>query len=139
MANEPRKSATPLTEKSKPSRGSKAPVVAGTTTKAKETPASTTTAPVVEVVRLIKGEKEMATVTESGTPILNGVKVAGEALVVPGASLLLDGNIKGAATHIAGAYVARALLGPIGWAYAAADSFSVSVSGKYLHQHFIGK
>jgi hypothetical protein len=101
--------------------------------KQQETSAATTQ--VVEVVRSIEGEKEM----QSVTPILNGVKVAGEAMVIPGASLLLDGNIKGAATHIAGAYVARALLGPIGWAFFAADSFSVSVSGKNLHEHFLSK
>ena len=81
----------------------------------------------------------MQSVTHNGTPILNGVKAAGEAIVVPGASLLLDGNIKGSATHIVGAYVARALLGPIGWAYIAADSFSVSVSGKNLHEHLLSK
>lgn len=81
---------------------------------------------------------ETATTTASNSPILNGVKVAGEALVVPGASLLLDGNVKDGATHIVAAFVARALLGPVGWAYIAADSFSKSVSGKHLHQQFIG-
>ena len=81
----------------------------------------------------------MQSVTQNGTPILNGIKAAGEVMVVPGASLLLDGNIKGSATHIVGAYVARALLGPIGWAYLAADSFSVSVSGKNLHEHLLSK
>jgi hypothetical protein len=105
--------------------------------KQQEKPAAATR--VVEVVRSTEGEKEMQSVTHSGTPILNGVKVAGEAMVIPGASLLLDGNVKGGATHIAGAYVARALLGPIGWAYLAADSFSVSVSGKNLHEHSLSK
>jgi hypothetical protein len=81
---------------------------------------------------------ETANPVVSGSPVLNGVKIAGEALVVPGASLLLDGNVKAGATHIVGAVVARALLGPLGWAYVAADSFSVSVSGKHLHQQFIG-
>lgn len=83
---------------------------------------------------------ETETPTVSSAPVLNnGVKVAGEALVVPGASLLLDGNVKGAATHIVAAFIARALLGPVGWAYVAANSFSVSVSGKHLHQQFIGR
>jgi len=81
----------------------------------------------------------MPSVAQSGTPILNGVKLAGEVLVVPGTSLLLDGNIKSGAFHVAGAYAARALLGPIAWAYVAADSFSVSVSGKHLHQQFASK
>ncbi len=72
-------------------------------------------------------------------PVLtNTLKVAGEALVVPGASLVVDGDLKGGALHIVGAYVARALVGPIGWALMAADSYSVSVSGKHFHQHFFG-
>ncbi|HEY4088951.1 MAG TPA: DUF6072 family protein [Bryobacteraceae bacterium] len=87
----------------------------------------------------IEGEEEMQTETHNGTPVLNAVKAAGEACVIPGASLLLDGNIKGGATHLAGAYVARAVLGPIGWAYFAADSFSLSVSGKNLFAHFSSK
>ncbi len=73
----------------------------------------------------------------SGTPILNGVKAAGEALAFPGASLVIDGNVKSAAIHLAGACAARALIGPIGWFYFAADSFSKSVSGKNLHQYFV--
>jgi len=73
----------------------------------------------------------------NGSPILNGVKAAGEAFAFPGASLVIDGNIKSAAVHVAGAVVARALIGPIGWFYFAADSFSKSVSGKNLHQYFV--
>jgi hypothetical protein len=80
--------------------------------------------------------QEVVMVQASGTPVLNGVKAAGEAFLMPGSSLILDGDVKGAAIHVAGAYVARAVLGPIGWAYMAADSFSKSVSGKYLHQYF---
>jgi hypothetical protein len=92
-----------------------------------------------DVIDSIEGEEEMHTETHNGTPVLNAVKAAGEAFVIPGASLLLDGNVKSGATHLAGAYVARALLGPIGWAYFAADSFSVSVSGKNLFGHFSSK
>jgi len=73
----------------------------------------------------------------NGTPILNGVKAASEALAFPGASLVIDGNVKGAALHVVGACAARALLGPVGWFYFAANSFSKSVSGKNLHQYFI--
>jgi len=76
-------------------------------------------------------------VQTAGTPVLNGVKAAGEVFLVPGSSLILDGDVKDAAIHVAGAYVARALLGPIGWAYFAADSYSKSVSGKSLYQYFI--
>ncbi len=76
-------------------------------------------------------------VEKSETPILNGVKAAGEVFVFPGSSLILDGNVKSGATHMVGACLARVLLGPVGWAYVAADSWSVSVSGKNLHEHFI--
>jgi len=95
----------------------------------------------MDIVQTQQGETNMETETPtmSSSPVLNGVKVAGEALVVPGASLLLDGNVKDGATHVVAAFVARALLGPVGWAYVAADSFSRSVSGKHLHQQFIGK
>jgi hypothetical protein len=94
----------------------------------------------METVQTQQGETNMKTATQaaSSSPVLNGVKVAGETLVVPGASLLLDGNVKDGTTHIVAAFVARALLGPLGWAYVAADSFSKSVSGKHLHQQFIG-
>jgi hypothetical protein len=81
----------------------------------------------------------MVSATHSGSPILNGVKAAGEVFVVPGSSLILDGNVKGSVAHVGGAYLARAIFGPIGWAYFAADSFSVSVTGKNLHEHFISK
>jgi len=81
----------------------------------------------------------MVTATHEGSALVNGVKAAGEVLLVPGASLILDGNVKGATTHVVGAFVARALLGPIGWAFMAADSFSVSVSGKNIHEHFLTK
>jgi len=90
-----------------------------------------------EVSLSTKGDNIMPQRTDA--PVLtNALKVAGEGLIVPGASLVVDGDLKGGAIHIAGAYVARALIGPIGWALVAADSYSVSVSGKHLHQHFFG-
>ena len=63
------------------------------------------------------------------------VKLVGEA-VFPGASLMLDGDIKGGALHFVGGVVGRMILGPIGWFYAAADSYSMSNTGKHFHQHF---
>jgi hypothetical protein len=85
-----------------------------------------------------KGDSVMA--NRSDTPVVtNALKVAGEAFVVPGASLVADGDIRGGAFHIAGAFVARALLGPIGWVLVAANSYSNSVSGKHLHEHFSGR
>ncbi len=66
----------------------------------------------------------------------NGVKAIAEAAVLPGSSLILDGDVKGGALHAVGGLLARALLGPLGWAYVATNSFSKSVSDKHLHQHF---
>jgi hypothetical protein len=79
----------------------------------------------------------MAIAEGTGT---KAVKLVGEALA-PGISLLLDGDMKGGVVHLAGGLAGRALLGPlgpIGWAYAAADSFSKSTTGKHFHQHFFG-
>jgi len=133
MANEPKKSATRLTKKAKPSGETPAPVVPAKAVEREEMPESTTQ--VVDLVRSTQGERVM--VEKSETPILNGVKAAGEVLVFPGSSLILDGNVKSGATHMVGACLARVLLGPVGWAYVAADSWSVSVSGKNLYEHFI--
>jgi hypothetical protein len=121
------------------SRRSKGPAVDAPKVKKEQTPKSTTQ--VEGVILSPKGETVMVQVQDAnlvnGTPILNGVKAAGEVLAFPGASLVIDGNIKGAAVHIAGAAAARVLLGPVGWFYFAADSFSKSVSGKNLHEYFI--
>jgi len=72
--------------------------------------------------------------TSTATPVVNGFKAAGEILVAPGASLALDGDLKDAGIHFAGAVVARLFLGPIGWIAFAADSYSRSTTGKSLVQ-----
>ena len=64
----------------------------------------------------------------------NGIKMVGEA-IVPGASLLMDGRLGNGAAHALVGLGARALLGPIGVVLVAADSYSKSVSGKYLWNH----
>ncbi len=63
------------------------------------------------------------------------IKLVGECFV-PGASLALDGNLKDGALHLAGGIVGRVVLGPLGWIYAAANSYSNSVTGRHLHEHF---
>jgi hypothetical protein len=68
--------------------------------------------------------------------VANAVKLVGEAAVLPGSSLLLDGDFKGGAGHVVLGLVARAVVGPIGWFALAADSFSRSTSGKSLLEHF---
>jgi hypothetical protein len=61
----------------------------------------------------------------------NGVKLVGETLL-PGTSLMIDGNIKDGLAHAALGLLARAALGPVAWFAIAADSYSRSVTGKGL-------
>ena len=71
---------------------------------------------------------------QSVATLANGVKLVGETFL-PGTSLLLDGNVKNGAAHVAVGLGARLFFGPLAWAVVAADSFSTSVSGKTLTQH----
>lgn len=66
--------------------------------------------------------------------LANGAKLIGEA-VLPGASLLLDGNFVNGAAHSVAGLGARAALGPLGVALICADSFSKSVTDKFLWDH----
>lgn len=66
--------------------------------------------------------------------LANGAKLIGEA-VLPGASLLLDGKFINGAAHSVAGLGARAALGPIGVALICADSFSKSVTDKFLWDH----
>jgi len=66
----------------------------------------------------------------------NGVKLVGERLL-PGTSLMMDGDIKGGLAHAALGLVARAALGPVAWFAVAADSYSRSVTGKGLIDHLV--
>ena len=66
--------------------------------------------------------------------LANGAKLIGEA-VLPGASLLLDGKFLNGAAHSVAGLGARAALGPLGVALICADSFSKSVTDKFLWDH----
>jgi hypothetical protein len=66
--------------------------------------------------------------------LANGAKLIGEA-VLPGASLLLDGKFVNGAVHSVAGLGARAALGPLGVALICADSFSKSVTDKFLWDH----
>jgi hypothetical protein len=66
----------------------------------------------------------------------NGIKIVGETVVAPGASLLLDGNIKAGGAHIIAGIAAKLIFGRIGWMLVALNSFSKSATGRYLHQQF---
>jgi hypothetical protein len=68
--------------------------------------------------------------------VTNAVKLAGEGLIAPGTSLLLDGDIKAGGAHVVAGLAAKALLGPVGWLLVAANSFSKSATGKSLYEQF---
>lgn len=64
----------------------------------------------------------------------NGVKLVGETLL-PGTSLMIDGDIKGGLAHAALGLLATAALGPLAWVAVAADSYARSVTGRTLVDH----
>lgn len=72
--------------------------------------------------------------TNPANILVNGAKLVGEA-ILPGASLLLDGKFINGAAHSVAGLGARAALGPIGVALICADSFSKSVTDKFLWDH----
>jgi hypothetical protein len=78
-----------------------------------------------------------ATTVAPGTLLVNGVKAVADLGVLPGASLLAEGDIKSGTLHAVGGLLAGALLGPIGWFAVGADSFSLSTTGKHIYQHFV--
>lgn len=68
----------------------------------------------------------------------NAVKLVGEALI-PGMSLLLDGQVLAGGAHLVVGTVARIALGPLGHALVAMNSFTQSVTGKNILKHFAKK
>lgn len=70
------------------------------------------------------------------SPLTNGVKGLAE-VILPGSSLYMEGDIKNGAIHTVGGLVGRLVLGPVGWFAVAANSYSNSVTGKHVHEHFI--
>lgn len=75
--------------------------------------------------------------TAPGDVLANGAKILGEVAILPGASLIADGNVKSGVIHGVVGVTAAIVFGPIGWLAVAADSYSRSVTGHHLHEHFI--
>jgi hypothetical protein len=78
--------------------------------------------------------------SETGKVIARGGKLVGETFL-PGASLIIDGEVTNGLVHTAAGFGARALLGtlaPFGVLFVMADSYSKSVTDKYLHEHIVG-
>lgn len=72
-----------------------------------------------------------------GTIFANGAKILGEVAVVPGVSLIADGNVKAGVVHGIAGVTAAIVFGPIGWLAVAANSYSRSVTGHNIYDHFI--
>jgi hypothetical protein len=72
-----------------------------------------------------------------GIVLARGLKLAGETFV-PGASLLLDGEVAAGVGHLIVGTLARLAFGPVGLLVVAADSYSKSVSGKGLLEQLRG-
>lgn len=68
----------------------------------------------------------------SDSTLNRGVKIAGEALLTPGSSLLVDGQFKKGLAHVGGGLLAGLVLGPIGPVLVAANSYCRSVGGRNL-------
>lgn len=70
----------------------------------------------------------------------NAAKMVGEYALMPGVSLAADGDIKGGAMHAAAALgagiVLGPVLGPLAWIAAGINSYSKSVTGKNVYEHF---
>ena len=66
------------------------------------------------------------------TKLKAGLKLGGEVLVVPGLSLLVDGKLKRGALHCGVGLLAGSLLGLPGLVVVAANSFSLSQTGRSL-------
>lgn len=64
----------------------------------------------------------------------NAVKLVSEFWVIPGTSELLEGHVMSGAVHAALGIAAKAWLGVPGLLLVVADSYSSSVTGKYLHE-----
>lgn len=83
-------------------------------------------------------EKIMSDASSVGM-LTNGVKLVGETML-PGASLLMDGNVVQGAAHLAVGAAAAAFVAPWAVVLVVADSFSKSVSGKHIWDHInLGK
>lgn len=62
----------------------------------------------------------------------NGAKIAGETLLIPGSSLLIDGKVRAGVIHAGVGILAKIAFGFPGLLAVAANSYSISVTGKGL-------
>jgi hypothetical protein len=98
-----------------------------------------TAAPKPAELERVSAKQLKETKPMNDTIVNNAVKLAGEGLIAPGTSLLLDGDIKAGAGHVVAGLAAKALLGPVGWLLVAASSFAKSTTGKSLYENLAPK
>lgn len=70
-----------------------------------------------------------------GTMLPNTGKLVAEALLVPGTSLLLAGDVRNGLLHVAGGFASTALLGPLGclaWVVLKVNSYAKATTGQHL-------
>jgi hypothetical protein len=70
--------------------------------------------------------------TPGSVVLARSLKIAGELLVAPGSSLILDGKIASGGAHVLGGLFAGMIVGPLGWGLVAANSYAQSITGKSL-------
>lgn len=67
-----------------------------------------------------------------GKVIANGIRLAGDTLIAPGSSQILDGKVGSGLGRFAIAAAARVVLGPIGWLVVGLDSYAKTTTGRGL-------
>src|SRR5690348_2636701 len=79
--------------------------------------------------------RKTETTTTPAKLLTNGALLRADR-ALPGASLLAEGEVKSAALHIISSLADGAVFGPLGSLAGGADSYSRSVTGKHLHEHY---
>jgi hypothetical protein len=97
---------------------------------------SETVVPESAELERLSAEQNQEVGSMSDNTASNAIKLVSEGLITPGASLLLDGDIRRGGAHVLVGLAARALLGPVGWVLVAANSFSRSTTGRSLSEQF---
>jgi len=69
--------------------------------------------------------------------LTKSLKLLGEIIFTPGASLLVDGDVKSGIIHVGVGFMARRMLGLPGALLVGANSYSQSVTGKSLLSHIL--
>ena len=87
----------------------------------------------VKNISVLSALNDGASMANSGV-VCNTIKLVGE-ILVPGASLLVDSDIKTGVGHLVVGLAARSLLGRLGLAVVNVNSFAQSVSDKSLFDH----